>query len=139
MPAFKILPHTADVRLQVTGLTLEELFRSALKGMAHLQKKDFCEEEKTGFSLEENIKVRSTDQTSLLIDFLSEVLTSSHINKVIYCQVNFDKLSATELSATIKGDRVDYFEDDIKAVTYHEAEIIENEDLQLETVVIFDI
>ncbi|HET9429924.1 MAG TPA: archease [Chitinophagaceae bacterium] len=139
MPAFKILPHTADVRLQVTGLTLEELFRSALKGMGHLQKKDFCEEEKTEFSIEEKIKVRSTDQTSLLIDFLSEALTSSHINKVIYCQASFDKLSATEVSATIKGDRVDYFEEDIKAVTYHEAEIIENEDLQLETVVIFDI
>jgi SHS2 domain-containing protein len=44
-----------------------------------------------------------------------------------------------EVIATIKGNRVSYFDEDIKAVTYHEAAVKQNNEGQLETVIIFDI
>ena len=139
MAAFQFLPHTADVRLNVTCDTLEEMFRSAMRGMSFLQKKDFCKQQEELYFSQEKMQVKATDRTSLLIDFLSEILTLSHINKVIYCEVSFHQLSETELSATIKGNRVHYFDEDIKAVTYHEAEIKLNESGQLETNIILDI
>ena len=139
MTAFQILPHTADIRLSVTGGTQEELFSSALKGMSYIQKKDFCKQQDELLFAREKIQAKASDKTGLLIDFLSEVLTLSHINKVVYCEVSFHKLSDTELTATVKGNKVNYFDEDIKAVTYHEAEIKQNKKNQLETVIIFDI
>lgn len=139
MTAFQFLPHTADVRLKVTGETLEEIFGSAMLGMSFLQKKDYCKQEERLFFSQERIQIKATDRTSLLIDFLSEALTLSHINKVVYCEISFHKFIETELSATIKGNKVNSFDEDIKAVTYHEAEIKLNESGQLETMIIFDI
>lgn len=139
MEAFQVLPHTADIRLFVTGDGLEEIFSSALRGMGFLQKKDFCKQQEGLLFVKEKIQIKATDKTSLLIDFLSEVLTLSHINKVVYCEASFHKLSETTLSATVKGNKVNYFDEDIKAVTYHEAEIKRNESGELETTIIFDI
>ncbi len=136
---FKILSHTADIRLYITASGFEELFQSALRGMANLQKGDFCEQQDQSLVIQDSIQLHAIDRTSLLIDFLSKVLTLSQINRVIYCKVNFHKLSDTELTATIEGNKVNFFDEDIKAVTYHEAELIENKDRQLETVIIFDI
>jgi SHS2 domain-containing protein len=43
------------------------------------------------------------------------------------------------LEATVYGRKVSGFKEDVKAVTYHEADITENEEGCLETVVVFDI
>jgi SHS2 domain-containing protein len=139
MPAFRLLPHIADIRIRVTGATQEEVFRSALQGMAYLQKKDYCKEQAGLFYVKDKLQIKAADITGLLIDFLSEALTLSHINKVVYCEISFHKLSAVEVIATIKGNRVSYFDEDIKAVTYHEAAVKQNNEGQLETVIIFDI
>lgn len=133
------MAHTADVRLKVSGTTLEEIFRSALEAMAYLQKKDFCSEQKRGITVQEKIKLKAADATILLIDFLSEALTLSQINKAIYCEVIFEQLSATNLIAVVSGSKPDNFDEDIKAVTYHEAELKQNSKQQFETVIIFDI
>ncbi|MDP4262239.1 MAG: archease [Bacteroidota bacterium] len=139
MPTFKLLPHIADIRVQVTAATQEEMFRSALQGMAYLEKKNFCKEQAGSFFVRDKVQIKAADITGLLIDFLSEVLTLSHINKVVYCEISFHKLSATEIISTIKGNRVNCFDEDIKAVTYHEAAVKQNNKRQLETVIIFDI
>jgi SHS2 domain-containing protein len=139
MDSFTILPHTADTRLSVTGETAEQLFRSSLEGLSHIQKRDFCKEQQGLYVRQDVIQIKSPDITGLLIDFLSEVLTLSHINKVVYCEVIFHKFFQTELIATIKGNKVNYFDEDVKAVTYHEAEVKKNRNNQLETVIIFDI
>lgn len=74
--------------------------------------------------------MQSLDINSLLVDFLSEVLYQSQINKAVYHDVNFLKFSdpstgsrQAELEAEILGDKVKSFDEDIKAVTYHELEI----------------
>ena len=139
MESFTILPHTADTRLRVTGETAEQLFRSALEGLAHIQKKDFCDQQHGLYFRQDIVQIKSPDITVLLIDFLSEVLTLSHINKIVYCEVSFHKFWHTELIASLKGNKVNYFDEDVKAVTYHEAEVKKNQDNQFESLIIFDI
>ena len=134
------LPHVADVRLKAEGDSLEELFTAALEGMNNLIKTSSCPAKKEDDQqLKEKIEISSVDATSLLIDFLSEVLTYSQVNKAIYCRVKFEKLTNNFLSATIFGNRVDTFDEDIKAVTYHEAEIKKDEKGIFSTIIIFDI
>jgi SHS2 domain-containing protein len=141
MRTFKILSHTADFRLKVIGDSVEELFRVAVEGMARIQKpninKILTEDRK--LKIQVTIKVKSSDLTSLLIDFLSEILAQSNINKAIFIEVNFIKLSETELVAKVNGIKINDFNRDIKAVTYHEAEIKKNKKNQWETIIVFDI
>ena len=135
---FQLLPHTADVRLRVTGGNLQELFSSALLGMNEILKKGACQKTNR-LPTQENFSLTATDPTQLLIDFLSEVLARTQINKAIFCQVEFKKLGEKELEVTISGATTDRFDEDIKGVTYHEAQIKKNEKGELETIVIFDI
>jgi SHS2 domain-containing protein len=137
MNRFEILPHTADVRLKVTGDSLEELFTAALEGMNNIIKNDLGN---TGLpEYFEKIKINSTDESMLIIDFLSEVLTLSHKNKVLYNIKTFDVLEKNKLEIIIEGNKVDGFDEDIKAVTYTEAEIIKNSLNEFETIIVFDI
>ncbi|MBU1159662.1 archease [Patescibacteria group bacterium] len=137
MNSYKILPHTADVRLRVTGETLKDLFEQAVLGMARILSKTKFNLKSQNLNLK--IKVDANNPTVLLIDFLSEVLTASCEEKAIFTKVNFLKISETEVETEIFGTKVDSFDEDIKAVTYHEAKIIKNKKGDLETTILFDI
>lgn len=130
--------HTADVIMKVRADTLNELYETAMRGTSNLLKNNFCNQILAGSS-EKKIVVRSVDRIALLIDFLSEVLLSSHINKAIYCNLNIVKLTDQEIEATISGSSVEYFDEDIKAVTYHEANVFKHKNNQWEASIIFDI
>lgn len=137
MKKFEILPHTADVRLKVTGNSLEELFSAALEGMNKIIKSDYKILSHPHYS--EKIKIDSRDESMLIIDFLSEILTLSHNNKVLYYIKAFNKLKNNELEIIIEGNKVEGFDEDIKAVTYTEAEIIKNNLNEFEIIIVFDI
>ncbi|MCX6765661.1 MAG: archease [Candidatus Moranbacteria bacterium] len=149
MKSYKLLPHTADTRLYVESDTLAGLFEAALEGMSNIIKSS---PPKAGPPLAEKIKNRDNkpeivkginltapDTTSLLIDFLSEVLTYSQEEKAVFRKADIEKLTDTGLETNVYGKKVDGFDEDIKAVTYHEAEIKKNEKGNYETVIIFDI
>ncbi len=138
MKRYKIIPHTADVRLYLTADSLEKLFETALEGMNEILKKGYCKKIKTYKSCAK-ISFSSIDQTALLIDFLSEVLTLSHIKKQVICRVKFTKLDSNNLNAAIFGSIIDKFDTDIKAVSYHEAEVIINDKGYYQTTIVFDI
>ncbi len=142
MKSYEFLPHIADVRLKVKSDNLEDLFFAALQGMSSLIKNDSCpfpEDLNENNIIKETIEISSIDSTSLLIDFLSEILTHSQVNKAVYCKVKFEKLTDNFLKATIFGTKINSFDEDIKAVTHHEAEIKKDSDGNLETIIIFDI
>ncbi len=133
----RFLPHIADIRMNVAADTEEEIFKGAVGGMSELMKKKFCNQ-KHSREIKSEIVIHSADITNLLIDFLNEVLSLSHINKAIYCTADIIKLTPTDLSVTLKGYYTNEWDEDIKAVTYHEAELkkINN---KWNTRIIFDI
>jgi len=131
---YKVLEHTADFRMAVSGKDLAELFQSAFLGMM-----DYLKEKRVKkITVSHLIKIESVDETGLLIDFLNEILTLVQINKEIYKKIKFHKLTNTELEAEIFGYSTDSFDHDIKAVTYHEADI-KKEGNFLKTNIVFDI
>lgn len=133
---YEVLKHTADVRLKVEGETLERLFSDALKGMMEILKTDILAGRP---GTKRQISVSAPDKTALLVDFLNEVLSLSQINKEAYSVITFDEFSETSLGGNLEGVGVDEFDEDIKAVTYHEAEIKKNPAGNWETILIFDI
>lgn len=133
----QFLSHTADIRMQIEADSQAEVFKGALAGMSKLIKQDFCDQNRAS-EIQNSIAIHSPDTTTLLIDFMNEALSLSHINKAIYCLVDILNLSASDISAVIKGYFSDEWEQDIKAVTYHEAEIREKNSKWMAHV-IFDI
>lgn len=137
---FEILPHTADMRLRVSGNVLEDLFRNALRGVASYMKPEVLERGEKELREVREINVEAVDINSLLIEFLSEVIAESDIHNTVFPSVSFRKFGENFLEGTLAGMKVDGFEKDIKAVSYHEVDIKKNAATGLyETVLVFDI
>lgn len=137
MKSYTIIPHTADVRLKVQAISLEDLFISALSGMNRILIRDY-EKYLNKHSFMKEVSITSYDTTSLLIDFLSEVLTLSHIHKAIFHTIGHIEIQRNSLHALLLGTKVGTFTEDIKAVTYHEAEVNQQGD-KYKTTIVFDI
>lgn len=135
---YKIVEHTADLRMKVTGKSLEELFKSALQAMAEIIRPDFKKLSQDKIK-KRKISLAANDSTVLLINFLNEVLTQSNVNKEVYPNVAFTELIETRLMAEVRGVPVSEFYEDIKAVTFHEADVKKNERGEWETNILFDI
>lgn len=140
-PGYKIrfLHHTADVRVQIESESQETLFRAGLAAMNRMLKKNGCG--KPGaLNISRKVEIHSTDVTTLLVDFLSETLTASFTEKALFCQVDFAELTQKHLRAVVSGHSLVAFDNDIKAVTYHEAEVVRDEKTgRWRTSLIFDI
>jgi SHS2 domain-containing protein len=116
---YEILHHTADVRLRVTGSTLAELFADALRGLMEVMHGDATR----GGGETEPIELDSVNLTALLVDFLNEALVRSVTQRVLFTGASFASLADTHLSATLTSVPAASFDEDVKAVTYHEAEV----------------
>ena len=136
MRHWQILPHPADSRLLIQAETLPELFSAALEGMNRILKKDLVF---SGMPVKESLNLSAADSTNLLIDFLSQVLSLSLLKQAIFSQVDFKPLTATALVADLRGNLVDHFDKEIKAVTYHEAAVRKNAEGLWETKIVFDL
>jgi SHS2 domain-containing protein len=114
----EVVEHTADIRLRISGASIEELFRDALRGTMQLLRPDLDER-----SVQREIAVEAADRTTLLIDFLNEALSHAHVHREAYDDAVFTTLTETRVVAQLHGREARAFGDDVKAVTYHEAEI----------------
>jgi protein archease len=132
---FEVIQHTADVRLRIRGDSLEDLFREAVRGLtASLQPHQMQPAE-----VNRSVKVDSVDRTTLLVDFLNEVLWLADVHGEVFHDVKFGELTESRLTADLRGSRTDSFGSDIKAVTYHEADVRQNERGEWETMLVLDI
>lgn len=132
---YKILQHTADLRLEVFGKTQEGLFMNASEALneilAPASGRNPAEE------LKEEIRVQGPNLNVLLVDFLNEILSRSHVNKQV-CKVKNLKLKGNSVEAELAIYPIKKFKEDIKAVTYHEVDIKKEGNI-FKTNLVFDI
>lgn len=120
---YKVLSHTADLRLEVYGKTPEELFENAAEALAGLLRSNVKGQKSI---VKESISITSSNINTLLVDFLNDILAKSYINKAVY-KVSDVKCRASNVGASVEakliGRSVDRFDEDVKAVTHYEADI----------------
>lgn len=120
---YKFLEHTADLKFQATGATLEEAFAEAARAMySFVTKIDEIRPE-----IEKKISVESENREALLFDFLSEFLFLIDTEGFLLSDVTDIGIEETgkgfRLEATLVGDNLDgkYLTGgDIKAITYND-------------------
>ncbi len=134
MSPVKILSHTADLEIQITAKSREELFRDALVGMTQESGPIYSDEP----GITRQISIQSPDQNSLLVDFLSESLRLGDTENEAYESVDFDELTEKSLRARLYGKPIKKLSLEIKAVTYHGLEIKETK-TGWEARIVFDI
>ncbi len=133
---YQLVPHTADVRLLVSAPLLEDLFRDAVRGMYAVMRGAAAHDAQP---VQRAIAVHdSADRTALLVDFLNDVLHRAHVAREMFDDVTFTRLEEHSLEATLTGVAPAEFDEDVKAVTYHEADVRQSDD-EWRTTLVFDI
>jgi len=127
----EIIEHTADIRLRITAATREDLFREALRGTIALLQPQKGERE-----VQCDVRIEAGDPTVLLVDFLNEALSNAHARREAYDDAAISSLTD---EARLLGTEAIAFGDDVKAVTYHEADIRRDAHGQWYTVLVYDI
>ena len=132
---YEILEHRADLKIRAFGQDLKELFENVMVGMqSALRAKVKSQKSKV-----KNIKIKSSDLSSLLVDFLSKINYLNEVNKEVYNSIRFINFSNHELEEEISGKKVENFELIIKGVTYHDLDIHQRKDKTWEVTVLFDV
>ncbi|HEX6098093.1 MAG TPA: archease [Thermoanaerobaculia bacterium] len=133
---YEVAQHIADVRLLVSAPSVEDLFRDAVRGMYAVMRGEPAPDARP---VQRTITVEdSADRTALLVDFLNEVLHRTHVARELFDGVSFARFEEVSLQATLTGVAPAAFDEDVKAVTYHEADVVERENVW-HTTLVFDI
>ena len=132
---FEEIEHTADLALRIRGRNLNDLLFNAARGMSTLLVVNL-----TGIPLThyEQIEIDAYDAESLLVNWLSELAYRAETEGIVFANFELQNVTPTGLHATVQGGRVPDLKKHIKAVTYHNLEIIETPD-GLEATVVFDV
>lgn len=144
MKKFEVLEHKADLKIRVFGKDLKDLFLNAMLGMfkgARYQPETQPPtlSKKVGGKIRKEIRVKSLDLPSLLVDFLSEILYLVETRKEVYQRIKFKKFSQNEIEAELSGQKLKRMAVQIKAVTYHQLEIHQEKDGSWQATILFDI
>ena len=127
MPKYKFLEHTADAKFQAYGKNMEEAFSNAALAMFSV----ITDTKKINKKTKKGIEARGHDLKSLLYNYLEDLLflidTENFLLNHIEELVIHKKGKNYFLEAIAVGDKGGDYETsgDIKAVTYNEMEIKE--------------
>ena len=124
-PKFEIFDHTADLGLQVTGTDLKELFQNASHAMMQIMLKQGT----TKNSKPMKISVHGSDLSDLMVRWLGEILYLFEGENRLVTQTKIHKITPKHLDAEIQTTPFSPAHHEIlteiKAVTYHQSEVIQ--------------
>jgi len=126
---YKFLPHTADIKFQASGITLEQAFSESAQALTQT----IAEDIKAKPKIKKTIEVKGKDNEALLYNFLEEFLflldaENFLLSKIESIKIQEDKTSEAsvaspifKLTATLSGDLASNykFTNDVKAITYN--------------------
>ena len=122
---YRVFDHTADFGIEVTADTAHELFEEAARALFDLVARGPCH----GNGLARVVTVTGADHADLLVNWLRELLGLWNSEQLLVCAATVDHVDSRKIRATVTVDRFDPdrhgIENEIKAVTYHQARVAE--------------
>ncbi len=141
MKKYKLLDHTADIRVEVWGKTRKELFGNAVVAMFDVMV-DWPSEDEIKLLEEKIVKITGNDLEDTLINFLRETLYLFNGKGWLIKSCESLKLTRRSIVARLKGEPYNRqktpLKTEIKAVTYH-ALIINKSNKSWQAKVVFDV
>ncbi len=128
MARFEVLDHTADTGISATADTLENLVEVMARGMFSIMAVVTpCPADHTV-----DFEVSATNGEDLLYECLSELLYLSEVEDLMFCDFEIRSIGRHALGVRASGAPVGQVEvtgPPIKAVTYHDIEVVESGDV----------
>jgi len=142
MSPYKFIDHTADIAVEVEDNSLEELFRSSAAALLN----SLVEFKKTGKSEKKDLALTAESIEELLVSFLNELnflITVRNWIPAKIISINIiRKNNSINLNSVLMGEVFSsdfhYIKEEIKAVTYHQINIVKT-DTGFKTRIVFDI
>jgi len=136
MGSYRYIDHTADLGIEVSGTSFEDLLVTIARSIFETQIKGRLEKKES-----KTIHCRGDSREDLLVDWCRELLYLNQVHGFIPMTYTITRHNL-RLSAEVKGDIFDgtrhSIKTEIKNVTYHDLSIIRN-DRGYCTTVIFDV
>lgn len=99
--SFEEISHTADIKIRVRAPTLEGLFSETFKALMQIM----YGTNRAGGVIRD-IRVESSDNESLITDFLSEVLFVSEVESLVFSDASV-RINGLCLTAELRGEPFD--------------------------------
>ena len=131
----EVVEHTADWAIRARGRDFRQLLLSAAWGMNSLLVADVAD---VSLTETHELHLEAFDRESMLVEWLGELAYLAERDGLIFRSFAMDEVSAETLRATVRGGRAPELQKHIKAVTYHNLEVVETAD-GLEATIVFDV
>ncbi len=123
---YRLLEHTADIRVRIQARSLKELFQNALYALSDqlvvapsIRKK-----------ISRKVAVRAENKELLLVRFLQEMLFLFDAKRFVSRRFEFEQFEGKKIKGRVWGERLSserhHPKTEIKAVTYHGLKIGKN-------------
>ena len=124
---YRVFDHTADLGVEVSAATVEELYAAAAFALFDL----LTDLSTVRAGITREIVVTGEDQADLLVNFLREVLYLWNGGGFLIKTCLVREITPQRLKALLRGERFDpsrhRIKQEIKAVTYHQASVCETD------------
>jgi SHS2 domain-containing protein len=135
---YRIFDHTADLGVEVTGATLEELYAGAAFALFDL----LTDLSSVRAGVAREIVVSGEEPADLLVNFLREILYAWNGDRFLMKSCLIREVKPQRLKAVLRGETFDparhRIKQEVKAVTYHQASVEKKGDVWVARV-IFDV
>jgi SHS2 domain-containing protein len=132
---YEVVEHTADWALRIYGDDMKALLLNAARGMTALM---VSEPEAIALDEQRRLELEAMDAETLLVDWLSELAYWAESEGLVFRQFDLSQVCERHMSATLTGGHADELLKHIKAVTYHDLEIVRTA-RGLTATVVFDV
>lgn len=117
---FRLLEHTADIGIEAWGVSREQVFIQAAKGLKRLM----LGSSPVNHSQRYAVALDAEDSAELLVAWLNEIVYALEIRELAPAAFRINALDRKRLRAEIQGEPLDTtrheIERQVKAATYHQ-------------------
>nr|MDO8080696.1 archease [Candidatus Freyarchaeota archaeon] len=127
MTGYRFLEHTADVKVEAYGKTINEAFKEAARALSEVM----TDTSKIRPFIRRKIEVEAEDLQALLYEWLEKFIYLFDSEGLVFSEFNVESIQQVEGRLKLKGEAVgEEFDEEkhpqrtaIKAATYHEMKI----------------
>jgi len=127
MTGYRFLEHTADVKVEAYGKTINEAFQEAARALSEIM----TDTSKIHPIIKRKIEVEAEDLQSLLYEWLEKFIYLFDSEGLVFSKFNVESIQQTEGRLKLEGEAAGEEFDEkkhpqrtaIKAATYHEMKI----------------
>lgn len=132
---FEEIEHMADWALRVRGRDWPEFLANAAQGLVSLLVADPAA---VPLEIQRQVELDAFDGESLLVNWLSELAYWAEADLLVFRQFDLVEVTPIHLQAAVQGGHVSNLQKHIKAVTYHNLEIVRTDE-GFEATIVFDV